>query len=534
MALYSVQYIESLKARISDLQYGATLATPGISLDEQIDGPSRHLGDPQITNGLFNPPSGSDQPEMTFMAPLDNSNNIIYDLDMLQSDDNLFSISDMANHDTSTNSATQSDPAMPMHFLGRGPAPSFAEVSIHEGAKNAAEGIKTGGWAESPCPALMPGDLTSSKWHVKQSLLLPNPELYLMSAQIFAVGSLLRQAKLDGSTRHQHHNLMVQAQADQTILTDHSYKPLVRLQAMLLYAIHALHGESTPRLGHITGMAMRFAVMKGFHCLVDDGTAETAMAIRAWWCIYMLDKVVAVTLGIPPYPPEEWITTPAYVNEVEPRYIMPWSSDVPGTTTGSTAEFTEDTLAAIDQWSHDGQMYGYGRANTEGYASSLGLTHVAAITRVILYRLHPADIDSPYIDKKLQACCDFVGIFRALQKKRQIPKHWGDMLFSFQVGVTIIYIIYHQAVPIPKKVDRAIREVTSSLAIFADRSEKADVYHDCLDVLANGISRSYTPGIIDEESRREISGMVQQIVESGIAPDVASMLSEMSQGPGDS
>ncbi|KAM0203947.1 hypothetical protein ACHAQD_007349 [Fusarium lateritium] len=198
------------------------------------------------------------------------------------------------------------------------------------------------------------------------------------------------------------------------------------------------------------------------------------------------------------------------------------------------AEFTEDTLAAIDQWSHDGQMYGYGRANTEGYASSLGLTHVAAITRVILYRLHPADIDSPYIDKKLQACCDFVGIFRALQKKRQIPKHWGDMLFSFQVGVTIIYIIYHQAVPIPKKVDRAIREVTSSLAIFADRSEKADVYHDCLDVLANGISRSYTPGIIDEESRREISGMVQQIVESGIAPDVASMLSEMSQGPGDS
>ncbi|KAM0283690.1 hypothetical protein ACHAO9_009618 [Fusarium lateritium] len=521
MALYSVQYIESLKARISDLQHGATLATPGISLDEQIDGPSRHLGDPQITNGLFNPPSGSDQPEMTFMAPLDNSNNIIYDLDMLQSDDNLFSISDMANHDTSTNSATQSDPAMPMHFLGRGPAPSFAEVSIHEGAP----------------------------------------------AQIFAVGSLLRQAKLDGSTRHQHHNLMVQAQADQTILTDHSYKPLVRLQAMLLYAIHALHGESTPRLGHIIGVAMRFAVMKGFHRLVDDGTAGTAMAIRAWWCIYMLDKVVAVTLGIPPYPPEEWITTPAYVNKVEPRYIMPWSSDVPGATTGSTynfnlnyyahmcrirqihskilsatqtiapearAEFTEDTLAAIDQWSHDGQMYGYGRANTEGYASSLGLTHVAAITRVILYRLHPADIDSPYIDKKLQACCDFVGIFRALQKKRQIPKHWGDMLFSFQVGVTIIYIIYHQAVPIPKKVDRAIREVTSSLAIFADRSEKADVYHDCLDVLANGISRSYTPGIIDEESRREISGMVQQIVESGIAPDVASMLSEMSQGPGDS
>lgn len=67
------------------------------------------------------------------------------------------------------------------------------------------------------------------------------------------------------------------------------------------------------------------------------------------------------------------------------------------------------------------------RVNTEGYASSLGLTHVAAITRVILYRLDPADMESSYADEKLQACCDFAGIFRALQKKRQIPKHWGDV-----------------------------------------------------------------------------------------------------------
>ncbi|KAM0234320.1 hypothetical protein ACHAP5_010134 [Fusarium lateritium] len=565
MALYSVQYIESLKARISDLQHGATLATPGMSLDEHLDGPSRHLGDPQMTNEHFNLQSGSDQPEMTFMGPLDNSNNIIYDLDMLQSGDNLFSISDMANHDTSTSSVAQSDPAMPIPFLGRGPAPSFAEVSIHEGAVLFQVYFET---IHPRYPFLDVEECSQGyqDWRMGGiSLSSTDAWRSYLVKMIFAVGSLLRQAKLDGSTRHQHHNLMVQAQADQTILTDHSYKPLVRLQAMLLYAIHALHGESTPRLGHIIGVAMRFAVMKGFQRLVDDGTAETAMAIRAWWCIYMLDKVVAVTLGIPPYPPEEWITTPAYVNKVEPRYIMPWSSDVPGGTTGSTynfnlnyythmcrirqihskilsatqtmapearAEFTEDTLAAIDQWSQDGQIYGYGRANTEGYASSLGLTHVAAITRVILYRLHPADIDPPYIDKKLHACCDFVGIFRALQKKRQIPKHWGDMLFSFQVGVTIIYIVYRQAVPIPKNVDRAIREVTSSLAIFADRSEKADVYHDCLDVLANGISRSYAPGTIDEESRSEISGMVQQIVESGIAPDVASMLAEMSQGPG--
>lgn len=106
-----------------------------------------------------------------------------------------------------------------------------------------------------------------------------------------------------------------------------------------------------------------------------------------------MDKVIAITLGIPPYPPDEWITTPAYVNGPEPRYIMPWSADVPGATPGSSynfnlsyyahmcrirqihskiltatqtvspdarADFNKDTRAAIDQWSQDGQVFGYG------------------------------------------------------------------------------------------------------------------------------------------------------------------------------
>jgi hypothetical protein len=88
MALYSVHYIESLEARVSDLQNGATLATPGVSLDQPTDGPSRHIDD-----GLPNSQSGFDQLDMSFMAPLDNSNNIVYGLDMLHSDDNLFSMS---------------------------------------------------------------------------------------------------------------------------------------------------------------------------------------------------------------------------------------------------------------------------------------------------------------------------------------------------------------------------------------------------------------------------------------------------------
>jgi len=560
MALYSVQYIESLEARISNIQSEATLVDPRMSIDQPEDAPSRHLADPQITNEISNPQSTPDQPDMAFMAPLDTSNNMIYSLDMLQSEGNLFSVSDVANYDTTT------DSPMSVPILGQGSAPTFAEVSIHEGALFFQAYFET---VHPRYPFLDAEECSRGyqDWKTGEIFISGRDawRSYLVK-MIFAVGSLLRQAKHDSSTRQQHHNLMLQAQADQNILTDHSYRPLIRLQAMLLYAIHALHGESTPRVVHITGVAMRFAVMKRFHCLVHDGTAETTMAIKAWWCIYSLDKVVAVTLRIPPYPPEDWITTPVYVNGLEPRYTMPWSSDVPGATTGSIynfdlsyyahmcrvrqihskilsttqkispearAAFIEDTRAEIDQWSQDGQIYGYGRVNTQGYASYLGLNHVAAITRVILYRLDPADINSPYTEEYLQSCCDVGGLFRALQKKRQIPKHWIDMLFNFQVGVTMIYILYRRAVPIPKNVDGAIRDVTSSFAIFADRSEKADIYRDCLDLLANGFSRSCTPGTIDEDSRRELSGLVQQIIESGTAPDIAAMLSEMSQDPGD-
>uniref|UniRef100_A0A0D2YER4 Transcription factor domain-containing protein n=1 Tax=Fusarium oxysporum (strain Fo5176) TaxID=660025 RepID=A0A0D2YER4_FUSOF len=55
---------------------------------------------------------------------------------------------------------------------------------------------------------------------------------------------------------------------------------------MLLHAFHELHGESTERVVHIVGVAMRFAIFNGFHRLTNDGTYEIEMKIKAWWCIY--------------------------------------------------------------------------------------------------------------------------------------------------------------------------------------------------------------------------------------------------------
>lgn len=101
------------------------------------------------------------------------------------------------------------------------------------------------------------------------------------------------------------------------------------------------------------------------------------------------------------------------------------------------------------------------------------------------------------------------------------------MIFEFQVGVNMLYIIWRRAVPLAKEVDRAIRDCTAILSIFADRSQNADIYRDCLDVLASSISRADPPGTIDEDSREELGALVGQMEEVGLAPHVWTKLREM-------
>ncbi|KAL6406736.1 hypothetical protein AUP68_09539 [Ilyonectria robusta] len=142
------------------------------------------------------------------------------------------------------------------------------------------------------------------------------------------------------------------------------------------------------------------------------------------------------------------------------------------------------------------------------------------MTRVVLYSSIPFEAASETTDELLQACCDSCATFRALQKRKHLPKHWFDvsakalvmlfanlpkMLFIFQVGVTMIYIVWRRAIPIVRGVDRAIRDCTTILSIFADRSRNADVYRDCMDLLASSISRAAPSGNIDTESKQELA-----------------------------
>lgn len=104
--------------------------------------------------------------------------------------------------------------------------------------------------------------------------------------QIFAISSLI-QSKSDNAPRYQHQDLKSQAQSEDAILQRAKSSPLVRLQAMLLSAMHALHSESTARIAHISGAIMRFASLHGFHHIVDMGDEDGQMKTKAWSCAYM-------------------------------------------------------------------------------------------------------------------------------------------------------------------------------------------------------------------------------------------------------
>ncbi|KIL84052.1 hypothetical protein FAVG1_12749 [Fusarium avenaceum] len=153
---------------------------------------------------------------------------------------------------------------------------------------------------------------------------------------IFANGAILQHVGLNHKVHRQYQELALQ---QQSMTMNSTLRPLARLQAMLLHSFYALHSENTEQVVHDVGIAMRFAILHGFHRLNSDGTHETDIRIKTWWSIYCLDKVVAITLRIPPYPPDESIETSAFQAKPEPNYFMPWATEAVGASAGMFYNF---------------------------------------------------------------------------------------------------------------------------------------------------------------------------------------------------
>ncbi|RDW69241.1 hypothetical protein BP6252_08261 [Coleophoma cylindrospora] len=144
---------------------------------------------------------------------------------------------------------------------------------------------------------------------------------------IFAIGSLIQSR--DSSSQDQHQTLKAQAQAEQGIVADSKSTILVRMQAMLLSAMLALHGESTSRIIHVIGAIMRFAAAHDFHRLVDDGSEEANLRIKVWSCAYSIDRATSHCFDVPVSLPDMYISSPLYEERLEAHHNMVWLLDCP-------------------------------------------------------------------------------------------------------------------------------------------------------------------------------------------------------------
>ncbi|CAH0055891.1 unnamed protein product [Clonostachys solani] len=554
---YTVSYVEDLEQQVAS--FHARLHQQSFETTAQVHkGPGTVLTqntEPNIYTELqdFNDPLNT-----FYLPPIHSHENTAFTFDFSYPDENLFSIAQQPATQLNNTVDPRSYTVDTSQSLEASVDATIADVSVREGASFFQTYFEI---IHPRYPFLDVEECSTAylNWKTGETKSFSDKDWSMCLLKlIIANGAILQYAWLDHTARRQRQGLDVQ---EQKIISDASFNPSRRIQFLLLHAFLALHGENTERVVHIVGVAMRFAILHGFHCLTNDGTHEADMKVKAWWSIYCLDKVVAITLRIPPYPPEEWVETkPSYEAKPDPQFFMPWAADIPGSSAGVLYSFDlryfahmcqirrlhseilttmrrlppdsrivrlRELRAEIDGWAKSEEVFANGHLNRGGHASPLGVVYVGHMTRVLLYSSISIEAASEITDELLQACCDACATFRALQKRKHLPRHWFDMLFIFQIGVTMIYIVWRRAITVSKAVDRAIRDCTAILSIFADRSQNADMYRDCMDLLGSSVSRAAQPGNIDAESRQELAVLVSQVEENRLAPHIHSQLLDM-------
>lgn len=106
------------------------------------------------------------------------------------------------------------------------------------------------------------------------------------------------------------------------------------------------------------------------------------------------------------------------------------------------------------------------------------------------------------------------------------------MVFEFQAGVTILYLIYRDQAADLNHTDRAVRDCTSSLAILAEGAPNVEFFRDCFDALATFVARKRLSDSQYLDVLDELKTCSRKVIELGIAPNIAEMLLEMSADAG--
>uniref|UniRef100_A0A8H7NGY3 Zn(2)-C6 fungal-type domain-containing protein n=1 Tax=Bionectria ochroleuca TaxID=29856 RepID=A0A8H7NGY3_BIOOC len=293
---YSVSYVEDLEQQVAS--FHARLPQQTSETAAQVHTGAGTLLAPNTQSNIYAEVQGFNDPINAFyLPPIHSRENTAFPFDFSYPDENLFSIAQEPTIQVNNTVEPGSYTIDASQSLAASGDAAMADVSVREGASFFQTYFET---IHPRYPFLDVEECSTAylKWKTGEMKTWNDKDWPMCLLKlIIANGAILQNAWLDHTARRQRQGFDVQ---EQSILSDDSLKPSRRIQFLLLHAFLALHGENTERIVHIIGVAMRFAILHGFHRLTNDGTHEADMKIKAWWSIYCLDKVVAITLRIPP------------------------------------------------------------------------------------------------------------------------------------------------------------------------------------------------------------------------------------------
>lgn len=93
--------------------------------------------------------------------------------------------------------------------------------------------------------------------------------------------------------------------------------------------------------------------------------------------------------------------------------------------------------------------------------------------------------------------------------------------------ITLTYIVWAKAIPLPRQVNDAFCNCSAVLAIFADRWPRAELYRDCFELLVRAIPRCQPLGTLADDVKTELLVFTRKLEESGIHRTTSRMLREM-------
>lgn len=243
--------------------------------------------------------------------------------------------------------------------------------------------------------------------------------------------------------------------------------PIAGAQARILFALHAIHSNSTRRVLSMVSSAMRYCVNEQFHLSESEPSSsdattrfENQLRRRCFWSAYCMDRMIMASFELPPCIPDAMITTKLYANVADADLVAAaeqtsQGSEIVGSTKytcvsaplhilqcrriqSEMAQYTlsweyETRYKDSSEWrsrilseleGYKARAQGFSDPQSKGHTSHRWIAMIYHYTLLMLYRPTKQSVLGPAGDWSVQASSQACLIFRKCQRDRQIAQSW--------------------------------------------------------------------------------------------------------------